>query len=77
LAVQELKHCGLERLFNPITSTTYERLVQSIYENLTYDCNRLDVLSSSIDDRDVKVTVANIAAALKCHAERLRQMISG
>jgi hypothetical protein len=36
---------------------------------LTYDCNQPDVLSSSIDDRDVKVTVADIATALKCNAE--------
>jgi hypothetical protein len=68
-AVQELKHLGLRWLFKPVTSTTYERLVRSFYENLTYNCNRPDILSSSIDDKDVKVTVANIAAALKCHAE--------
>jgi hypothetical protein len=34
-----------------------------------YDCNRPDILSSSIDDRDIEVTVADIAAALKCNAE--------
>jgi hypothetical protein len=38
-AVQELKHRGLKRLFKPVTSTAYERLVRSFYENLTYDCN--------------------------------------
>jgi hypothetical protein len=69
-AVQELKRRGLKRLFKPITSTAYERLVQSFYENLKYDCNRPDVLTSSIDDRDVEVTVADIAAALKCSAEQ-------
>ena len=68
-AVQELKHRGLKRLFKLVTSTAYERLVRSFYENLTYDCNRPDVLSSSIDDRDVEVTVADIAAALKFHIE--------
>jgi hypothetical protein len=31
--------------------------------------HRLDVLSSSIDDRDIEVTVANIAMAMKCNAE--------
>jgi hypothetical protein len=36
---------------------------------LKYDCNRLGVLFSSIDDRDVKVTIADIAVALKCHVE--------
>ena len=68
-AVQELKRRGLKRLFKPVTSTAYERLVKSFYENLTYDCNRPDVLSSSIDDRDIEVTVADITAALKCNAK--------
>jgi hypothetical protein len=40
------------------------------YQNLKYDCNRPDILSSSINNRDVEVTVADIAAALKCNAER-------
>jgi hypothetical protein len=69
-AVQELKRRGLKRLFKPVTSTAYERLVRSFYENLKYDCNRPDVLTSSIDDIDVEVTVADIAAALKCSAEQ-------
>jgi hypothetical protein len=37
---------------------------------LKYDCNRPDVLTSSIDDIDVEVTVADIAAALKCSAKQ-------
>ena len=48
---------------------TYEHLVQSFCENLKYDCNQPDVLVSSINDRDVEVTIANIAAIFKCHAE--------
>jgi hypothetical protein len=68
-AVQELKHRGLKRLFKPVTSTAYERLVWSFYENLKYNCNRPDILVSSIDDRDVEVTIADIAAVLKCHHE--------
>jgi hypothetical protein len=62
-AVQELKFHGLKQLFKPVASTTYERLVQSFYENLKYDYNRLGVLFSSIDDEDVEVTIADIAAA--------------
>jgi hypothetical protein len=38
---------------------------------LKYNCNRPDVLVSSIDDKDVKVTIADIAAVLKCHHELL------
>ena len=68
-AIQELKCRGLKRLLKPITFTTYECLVRSFYENLKYDCNWPDILVSSIDDRDVKVTIADIAAVLKCHAE--------
>ena len=36
-AIQELKCRGLKRLFKPVASTTYERLVHSFYENLKYD----------------------------------------
>jgi hypothetical protein len=68
-AVQELKHRGLKRLFKPVAFTTYERLVWSFYENLKYNYNRPDVLVSSIDDMDVEVTIADIAAVLKCHHE--------
>jgi hypothetical protein len=67
--VQELKHRGLKWLFKPVASTTYERLVRSFYENLKYNCNRPNVLVSSIDDRDVEVTIADIATVLKCHHE--------
>jgi hypothetical protein len=68
-AVQELKRRGLKRLFKPVASTTYERLVRSFYENLKYNCNRPDVLVSSIDDRDIEVTIADITAVLKSHHE--------
>jgi hypothetical protein len=68
-AVQELKHRGLKRLFKPVAFTACERLVRSFYENLKYDCSRPDVLVSSIDDRDVEVTIADIVAILKCHHE--------
>jgi hypothetical protein len=68
-AIRELKHHRLKQLFKLVTSTAYERLVQIFYENLIYDYNRSDVLSSSIDDRDIEVTVADIVAALKCNVE--------
>jgi hypothetical protein len=66
-ALRELKHRGLKWLFKPVASTAYERLVQSFYENLKYDCNQLDILVSFIDDRDIEVTIADITATLKCH----------
>jgi hypothetical protein len=68
-AVQELKRRGLKRMFKPVASTAYERLVRSFYENLKYNCNRPDVLVSSIDNRDVEVTIADIMAVLKCPHE--------
>jgi hypothetical protein len=39
------------------------------YEHLRYDCSRPNILVSSIDGRDVEVTIADIAAALKCSHE--------
>ena len=57
--VQELKRRGLKRLFKPVASIAYERLVRNFYEHLRYDCNWPDVLVSSIDDRDVELTIAD------------------
>jgi hypothetical protein len=67
--VQELKCRDLKRLFKPIASTAYERLVQTFYEHLRYECSQPDVLFSSIDGIDVEVTIANVAAILKCSHE--------
>jgi hypothetical protein len=67
--VQELKRRGLKRLFKPIASTAYKRLVRTFYEHLRYECSRPDVLFSSIDGIDVEVTIADIAAVLKCSHE--------
>jgi hypothetical protein len=68
-AVQEMKHRGLKRLFKPIASTAYERLVWTFYKHLRYDYSRPNVLVFSIDDRDMEVTIADIAAILKCSHE--------
>jgi hypothetical protein len=68
-AVQELKNRGLKRLFKPVASTTYERLVRAFYEHLSYDCDQPDVLVSSIDEREVEVTIADVVTVLKCSHE--------
>jgi hypothetical protein len=68
-AVQELKNRGLKRLFKPVASTAYERLVREFYENLRCECNQPDVLFSSSDGREVEVTIADVAAVLKCSHE--------
>jgi hypothetical protein len=68
-AVQELKNRGLKRLFKPVASTTYERLVREFYKHLSVDCDQSDVLFSSIDGREVEVTIADVAAVLKCSHE--------
>jgi hypothetical protein len=68
-AVRELKRRRLKRLFKPVTSTAYERLVREFYTHLRTDSDQPDILFSSIDGRDVEVTVRDIAAALKCSHE--------
>jgi hypothetical protein len=70
-AVQELKNRGLKRLFKPVASTAYERLVRAFYEHLSHDCGQPDVLVSSIDGREVEVTKADVAVVLKCSHEPL------
>jgi hypothetical protein len=67
--VQEFKHRGLKRLFKPITSTAYKKLITQFYKNLSYGCTRPGVLFSSIQDNDIKVTSSNIVVALKCKDE--------
>jgi hypothetical protein len=68
-AVREVKRRGLKRLFKPVTSTVYERLVREFYTHLRTDSDQPDSLFSSIDGKDVEVTVGDIAAALKCSHE--------
>jgi hypothetical protein len=38
-AVEELKRRGLKRLFKPVASISYERLVKEFYKHLRIDCN--------------------------------------
>jgi hypothetical protein len=68
-AVEELKPRGLTRLFKPIASTAYECLVREFYKHLRIDCDQPDILFSSIDGREVEVTIADVAAVLKCSHE--------
>jgi hypothetical protein len=74
-AVQELKNRGLKRLFKPIASTAYKRLVRAFYEHLNYDCSRPNVLVSSIDGKEVEVTIADVVAVLKCSHEPLESEV--
>jgi hypothetical protein len=39
-AVQEFKCLGLKKLFKPVTSSAYTKLIVQFYENLFTDCNR-------------------------------------
>jgi hypothetical protein len=68
-AVEELKRRGLKRLFKPVAFTAYERLVGEFYKHLRIDCDQPDILFSSIDGREVEVTIADVAAILKCSHE--------
>jgi hypothetical protein len=68
-AVQELKNQGLKRLFKLVASIAYERLVREFYKHLTVECDQSDVLFSSIDGRAMEVTIADVAAILKCSHE--------
>jgi hypothetical protein len=68
-AVEELKRRGLKRLFKPVASTAYEQLVREFYTHLRIDGDQSDILFSSIDGREVEVTIADVAAVLKCSHE--------
>ena len=68
-AVQEFKRSGLKRLFKPITSIAYKKLITQFYENLSCDCTRPSVLFSLVQGKDIEVTSFDIAIALKCTNE--------
>jgi hypothetical protein len=68
-AVEELKCRGLKRLFKPVASTAYEWLVREFYTHLRIDGDQSDILFSSIDGREVEVTIVDVAAVLKCGHE--------
>jgi hypothetical protein len=59
----------LKKLFKPITSTAYTRLVIQFYSNLSQDCNKPGTLSSTVQGKQLDVTTSNIAAALYCNDE--------
>jgi hypothetical protein len=65
----------LKRLFKPVASTAYECLVREFYKYLSLDCDQPDVLFSSIDGREVEVTIADVAAVLKCSHEPLESEV--
>jgi hypothetical protein len=68
-AIQEFKCHGLKKLFKPVTSTAYTRLVVQFYSNLFTDCNRRGVMFSTVQGKQVEVTIADIAATLHCNDE--------
>jgi hypothetical protein len=68
-AVQEFKRRGLKKLFKPLTSATYTRLVIQFYSNLSRDCNKPGTLSSTVKGKQVDMTTLDIAAALHCNDE--------
>jgi hypothetical protein len=60
----------LKKLFKPITSTAYTRLVIQYYSNLSQDCNKPGTLSSIVNGKQVDVTTSDIATALHCNDEQ-------
>jgi hypothetical protein len=68
-AFQEFKRQGLTSLFHPAPDMAYQRHFRLLYQNLSYDCERPGVLSTSLDGVDIKVTPSKIALALGCPHE--------
>jgi hypothetical protein len=68
-AIQKFKRRELKKLFKPVTSTTYTKLIVQFFENLYTDCSRQGVLFSTVQGKQVEVTTSDIADALKCNDE--------
>jgi hypothetical protein len=60
---------GLDTLFKPCTDMVFPRHVHLFYQNLTYDCARTGILSTSHDGVAIEITVEDIALALDCPDE--------
>jgi hypothetical protein len=69
LGGRRIKAPGLKRLFKPVASTAYEQLVREFYTHLRIDGDQPNKHFSSIDGREVEVTIADVAAMLKCSHE--------
>jgi hypothetical protein len=67
--IQEFKCHGLKKLFKPVTSTAYTRLVVQFYANLYQDCNKPGTISSTVQGKQVEVTTSDIVAILHCNDE--------
>jgi hypothetical protein len=52
-----------------LASIIFGTIIRAFYEHQSYDCSRPDFLVSSIDGREVEVTIADVAAVLKCSHE--------
>jgi hypothetical protein len=68
-AIQEFKCRGLKKLFKPVTSTAYTRLVVQFYANLSRDCNKPGTMFSTVQGKQMEVTTSDIAATLHCNDE--------
>jgi len=64
-AAREFKRWGLASFFHQATDTAYQHHVKLFYQNLSYDCEWLGILPTSLDGVDLEVTPSDIALALK------------
>jgi hypothetical protein len=66
-AIQEFRRRGLKKLFKPVTSMAYTRLVIQFYSNLSRDCSKSGTLSFIFKGKQLDVTTSDITAALHCN----------
>jgi hypothetical protein len=73
--VREFKRRGLNALFTLATVTAHLHHVGLFYQHLSYDCERLGVLSTSLDEVDIEVTpnVIAIGCPLECPPELVKR----
>jgi hypothetical protein len=67
--VREFKRWSLTSLFHPAIDMAYQCHVRLFYQNLSFDCEWLGVLCTSLDGVDIEVTPSEIALALVCPHE--------
>jgi hypothetical protein len=68
-AIWEFKRRGLTSFFHLATNTAYQHHVNLFYQNLSYNCERSSVISTSLDGVDLEVTPTDIVLTLGCPHE--------
>jgi hypothetical protein len=68
-ARKQFKNRHLMPLLQPVHHFYHPRSVRIFYQNLTFDADQPEILSSEVDGKELQITIEDIAEALGCPHE--------